>query len=110
MWRKKPNEKNELLCDKCYKCLYYGMTTDICDYYLITEIRNPCKAKNCKKYTRRYGNKTGHHGFYTACMILYNKGLNDLEIAEKLKCSPITIAKWRNERNLLFQKSERKEK
>lgn len=105
---------------KCKKgCIYYGKSTDSCDYYLITGVRRGCSPDNCTRYTKGAKTNTALQDFnlkrtaqwnvkFKHMRILYNNGKYDKEIAEKIDCSVNTVKLWRKREGLISQTARQK--
>ena len=91
----------------CHDCYYRDLYLNTCDFYLITGVRRGCPADdNCTRYLARNGQKRrgemnipggkGVQGpMHKAMLALYNEGLNDVAIAEKVGCCSATVRRWR---------------
>lgn len=105
---------------KCKKgCIYYGKSTDSCDYYLITGVRRGCDPNECTRYTKGQKTNTALQDFnlkrtaqwnvkFKHMRILYNNGKYDKEIAEMIGCSVNTVKLWRKREGLISQKDRQK--
>ena len=100
---------------KCKDCFYYGVSTSTCDYILVTGKRRGCPIdENCTKYLKGDGTVRrqvisldgGRRGRkrddsrYLAIKALYDEGLNDTQIAEKMGVSRGAIYNWRQREGL----------
>lgn len=89
---------------KCETCLYHGRRTDSCDYILVTGERRGAPVKNCNRYASNKQAKELAAYFARTGILrpsdeellkLYEKGLNDAEIAVALGKSKALVARWR---------------
>lgn len=109
-------------CRKPQPCIYYNVYAGYCDYMAIEGHHRPCKPgdactvkltsrdglEKSKKINpwsnqpdrpeRRKGPKGRLDGNPQA-EVLYNKGLNDTEMADALQCSKYCVYSWRKRTN-----------
>ena len=98
--------------DSCY---YYDLHVGSCDYFLVTKKRRDCDPENCTRYTPRSDMRKrrdeialiGGRVFYSqqnnmkkAMRILYDQGLNDKQIGEKIGRSKASVFQWRRREKL----------
>ncbi len=97
---------------KCKSCYYHDLSVGSCDYLLLTGNRRGCEAEGCDKWFPRTKRRldTATPGWspngkrqrmYNVMQKLYDQGLNDRQIAEKIGCSFKTVANWRSRNKLL---------
>ena len=91
---------------KCNSCYYYDRSVGSCDYYLLTGKRRDCTQEDCDKWIPRDKRRadTATPGWspaskeqrrYNVMQKLYDQGLNDRQIADKIGCHYKTVANWR---------------
>ena len=90
----------------CRSCLFYGRRSQSCDYMLITHKRRGCSVKDCDKYLPSRGAKDLYDHYAGVSnlsqedkklLLLYDEGLNDVEIAKRLGKPKGTVT-YRRER------------
>ena len=94
------------MADKCEKCYYQDGRVGSCDYFLVTGKRRGCSPKNCDKFKPK--DKVGRRSSIalpcvrpetyikrSAMRFLYDQGLHDRLIAEKIGCSKALVTQWR---------------
>ena len=100
---------------KCHSCFYYGRGSRTCDYILITGTRRGCPIDDkCSRYLKGDGSvrkqplalEGGRRGRkrddarYRAIRALYDEGLNDVQIGERVGLSRGAIYNWRQREGL----------
>ena len=113
---------NKFTDDFCYSCHYFSYDTKSCDFYLMTKVRRGCPGgKGCtRKIPRRqfekknfYGRIAGERVFErtinSVMRELYEEGMSDREIGNRLGLSELSVNLWRRRSGLPSQTALRKE-
>ena len=88
-------------------CIYRSLSTNSCDYVIITGTRRPCPPGTCKgvyRSIRSSGSKKGPPRSFDeeTALKLYLSGCSDKEIAEAVGSGRSVICHWRNRRKLVL--------
>ena len=78
----------------CVGCMYYGKTTDTCDYILIADQRRPCPpgAECTVRRTSKEVKKMGKPRWDTELgRLLWLEGKSDAQIAKEMGVAPNTV-------------------
>lgn len=93
--------------ERCNTCIYRTRpgSPHKCDYFSMTgHTRRAVPAYRCKQYVPRNADagqtRKRANPDWDAAMELYNQGLTDPEIAERIGCSKYAIFKWRKRNGL----------
>jgi len=98
---------------KCRKCHYYCFHTQSCDYMLMTGERRGCPVVGCTRFatsrsilslTQHYAGKTGLSERDKMMLELYEQGMIDSQIAERVGLSRGSVQHWRAKMGLSCQK------
>ena len=115
---------NKVTDDYCYPCHYFSYDTKTCDYYLMTKRRRGCPGgEGCERrkprvvYERRNFNgrgvDDGERKFVrtlnSVMRDLYEEGLSDKAIGDRLGVSELSVSLWRRRSGLPSQTALRKE-
>ncbi len=99
------------MAEKCAKCYYCDSCVGSCDYILVTGKRRGCSPKNCNKFEPKSelgrrseialpGGRPDVKRKRVAMKALYDQGLHDRLIAEKIGCSKALVVQWRQNAGL----------
>ena len=78
----------------CEGCMYYGKSTDTCDYILIADQRRPCPpgAECTVRRTTKEGKRMGKARWDTELgRLLWLEGKSDAQIAKEMGVAPNTV-------------------
>lgn len=98
---------------RCNGCLYHGVQTNSCDYLLITKERRGCSVDDCTRYlpsstarrlVRYYAGLEDLPEKDRKLLELYERGMNDGQIAEASGFHRKVVHHWRMKMGLPSQK------
>lgn len=101
---------------RCDTCLYQDRRTFTCDFFLMTGMRRRSPVDDCERWTDRDGRNHIPHlvvakepakkqekkpiPLAEKIMPLYERGMNDAQIARAVGCNKVTVWLWRDKRGL----------